>query len=155
MGHNARAIPYLVPQIAGGGSPPINPGPAGACLLASGQTYYYPLGDDASPLASVHIKWDANVIVTFTIETCNFPIGDVANASTTAGEWMQENPTTAYASGSGSGGLTVTNLSLAVAGGSAGGSTVHIGNLGTRRARLKAVVGGTGGVVQVAGYAKA
>lgn len=158
MTNMSRVSPYLRPQISGAGADPIDPGPKGACTLVAGTTYYYPFGDDSSPLQSVHLKWDSAIIVTFTVETTNFPVGDYGNAialtGATLGAWMQENPSTAYVSGNGAGGLTVTALTLVVAGGTAGAATVHIGNLGTLRGRIKAVVGGTGGVVQLAGCAK-
>lgn len=138
-------------------TPAVHGAPTRGCTLVTGTTYVFPLDVNGAPLESVHLKWDVAVIVTFTIETSNFPKSernisngpvDVTDHSAVAGEWMQENPTTAYVSGSGVGGMTATNLTLVVAGGTAGGSTIHLGNLGTRRCRVKAVVGGTGGVVR-------
>lgn len=133
--------------------------------LASATTYFFPFGAFRAPIpaegpyAASHFRWDANIIVTLTLETSNFskpmnpgdPRGPdaISDFETTAGFWMQENPTSGvYVSGSGSGGLTATNLTLVVAGGTAGGSTIQLGNLGMRRARWKAVVGGTGGVIR-------
>lgn len=125
--------------------------------LANGVTYVFPLDTNGAPLECVHLKWDAAVIVTFTVETTVFPKfegghgngpSDVTDHSLVAGEWMQENPSGAYVSGSGAGGMTATNLTLVVAGGTAGGSTIHLGNLGSLRGRIRAVVAGTGGVVR-------
>jgi hypothetical protein len=137
--------------------------------LASGTTYLFPIGSQRSAVpaeasyASTHFRWDAAIIVTLTLETCNFTATrspdmrgdvDVSDFDTTAGNWMQENPSGAYVSGSGAGGLTVTNLTLVVAGGTAGGSTINLGNLAMRRARWKAVVGGTGGKIRCAIWGK-
>jgi len=128
--------------------------------LASGTTYVFPVGGESAPLNSVHLLWDASIIVTWTIETTNMPSAqgsqvDVSPFDSTAGNWMQENPSGTYVSGSGAGGMTATNLTLVVAGGTAGGSTIHVGNFGTRRMRVKAVVAGTGGVVRVLCWGKA
>jgi hypothetical protein len=132
--------------------------------LASGTTYVFALGGESSPLESIHIVWDAAIIVTFTIEDSNMPSGlggpggpaDVSNFDSVAGNWIQENPTTGYvAVGPPSTGVTVTNLTIAVAGGTATGAIVHMGNFGSRRSRLKATVGGTGGVVRVLPHGKA
>jgi hypothetical protein len=133
--------------------------------LASGITYVFPLGTWKAAVpaeasyASTHFRWDASIIVTFTFETCNFPAtvnpgdwrgpADVSDSDITAGNWMQENPSSGvYVSGSGSGGLTATNLTLVVAGGTAGGTTINLGNFGMRRGRWRALVGGTGGKVR-------
>ena len=128
--------------------------------LASGTTYVFPLGGESAPLEMIHIVWDAAIIVTFTVETTGLGKNwgsqvDVSDFDSVAGNWMQENPTTVYVSGSGAGGMTATNLSLAVAGGTRGGSTIHMGNFGAPRSRIKAVVAGTGGVVRVAVHGKA
>jgi len=140
--------------------------------LASGTTYFFPFGSwkasvpAESATVSTHFRWDSAIIVTLTLETCNFPTTwqpadsrgpvDVSDFDTTAGNWMQENPTSGvYVSGSGSGGLTATNLTLVVAGGTAGGSTINLGNFGMRRGRWRAVVGGTGGLMRCAIWGKA
>lgn len=125
-------------------------------------TYLFPLGGSASPLTSVHIKTDAAIAGTFTIETCNFPPykGDGGAAPTdvtdwdtaTVGNWIKEDPSTAYVATVGTG-WTVTNLSLAKTAGT-GGAMIHLGNLGSRRHRLKAVIT-TGGKVRVSRWAKA
>lgn len=156
MSNYARAIPYLAPQVSGGGSPPIDPSPKdGSCTLASGTTYYYQAGADGAPLESFSFRWDSAIIVTLTFEDTNFLAAATPNADATAGYWIKEDPSTAYIPGTGTMGLTVTNMTLAIAGGTAGGTTVNVGNLGSRRLRIKAVVAGTGGVLQVAANAKA
>ncbi len=145
--------------------------PATGVTLANSTTYYFPFGaayaglPSQTPLSSVHLKWDANVVATFIIQTCNFPdyrgpaghthVGaiDVSDFDATAGNWITEDPSSAYVGTVGAG-ITVTNLSIAVAGGAAGGCTVHIGNFGTRRCRVRATVT-TGGVVRCNVHGKA
>ncbi len=141
---------------------------AGGCTLPAG-TYYFPLGGTAAPtpretaLASAHLKWSAALAATITIETSNFPatLGgasgqggvDVSDYSSTAGDWIQENPSTAIVAVTGSG--NSSSAATVTAGGTAaGGCTFHLGNLGTRRARLKVVVT-TQGVLRVNGHGKA
>lgn len=123
------------------------PNKAGYTLVA-GTTYYYYLGNQSKEAAfqSVHLKWDAAAVLTITIEDSN--LDDVLSYSVTAGEWIKEDPSTAYVGGSG--GVTVTNATVAVAGGTAGGCMFHLGLMGSLRTRVKVVVGGTGGVVRVA-----
>lgn len=139
--------------------------------LASGTTYFFPVGAFRAPVPaegpyeSTHFRWDAALIVTLTFETSNFsktynpgdPRGPdaISDFEGTAGFWMQENPTSGvYVSGSGTGGLTATNLTLVVAGGTAGGSTINLGNFGMRRGRWRALVGGTGGVLRCGVWGK-
>jgi hypothetical protein len=129
--------------------------------LASGTTYVFPLGGESAPLESVHILWDASIVVTWTVEDSNMPPAegsqvDVSNFDSQAGNWIQENPTTGYiAVGPPTTGTTVTNLTIAVAGGTSTGAIIHFGNFGSRRLRLKATVGGTGGNVRVLPHGKA
>lgn len=119
--------------------------------LTSGTTYYVAFGAEGALIQSVHLQWDPALILTaVTVEDSNNP--DAAIASATAGEWIQEDPATAYVGGIGN--LTVTNLTLAVAGGAAGGAMIHLGNLGSLRQRLKIVVGGTGGIIKITGHAR-
>jgi len=129
--------------------------------LASGTTYVFALGGESAPLESIHIVWDAAIVVVLTIEDSNMPSGlggpggvaDVSNFDSGAGNWIQENPTTAYVAISA--GATATNLTVTTAGTTAGGAMIHLGNFGSRRSRLKAVVGGTGGVIRVMPHGKA
>jgi hypothetical protein len=138
------------------------------CTLANGTTYYFPFGAQRSPvpaetpLVSVQLRWDASIIATITVETTLFPAtfqgGDprgpaqVSDFETTAGFWLQQNASTAYVPATGG---TPTAMTVAVAGGSAGGCEFDLGNLGARRGRIKVVVGGTGGVMRCAVHGKA
>jgi hypothetical protein len=126
---------------------------ASGYTLASSTSYYYDLGPSSREGAfqSVHVKWDSAAILTITIEDSNFT--DVTVYDTTAGNWLLENPSTAYiankSTDASTGGSTVTNATVAVAGGTAGGCFFNIGMTGAMRTRLKIAVGGTGGVVRV------
>jgi hypothetical protein len=121
--------------------------------LAGGQSVAFVLDADAG-CEHVHIKWDEVFAGVFTIETSSFDeVGangedDVRDWSATAGNWMQENPTVAAGNIPIVGG-TVANLTVNVPGGTAGGCSIHIGNIGSRRARVKCVCT-TGGLVRVA-----
>ena len=128
----------------------------GAFTLASGTTYFYPLGGQDSPFLSAHCQWDASIIITsITLEDCNFPDGTsgVEWHDDAAGEWIDEDPTSAFVGTDGAG-VTVTNGVVAVAGGAQGGCLFHMADTGARRTRLKVVVGGTGGEMRVAAWAK-
>lgn len=130
-------------------------------VLASGSTYYFPLNIEGASLESVHLRGDAVIIITAArIEDTNMPNRasakgdvDVSVFDATAGNWIIENPATAYVATAGAG-WTATAATLAVAGGTAGGAIWHLGNMGTTRSRLAIVVGGTGGVVRVCGHSK-
>lgn len=141
--------PYCTPIKSDGAAQPV--GASGAATLASSTTYYYPVGGESSPLNSVWIKWDATLNAVFTVEDTNARSEDVTSYDATAGNWIPENPTTAYVGVTGG---TVTNLTVTVASTTAGGCMVHLGNSGARRTRIKAVVT-TGGVVAVGCHGKA
>lgn len=134
----------------------------GSYTLASGTTYYYPLGGADSPFISAHVQWDASIVITsITVEDCNFPeprglaqaTGEVAWHDDAAGQWIDEDPSTAFV-GSDGAGVTVTNGVVAVAGGAQGGCMIHVTDTAARRTRLKVVVGGTGGELRVATWSK-
>jgi hypothetical protein len=136
------------------------------CLLLANTVYYFPFAMKDSGVNSVHMQWDANIILTSAIiEDSNLPAYfggaetvDVTDYSAALGAWMQENPTTSYVtvtdSTGGTGGATVTNGSIAVAGGTAGGAMYNISAIGSRRGRLHVVVAGTGGVLRVHTHGK-
>lgn len=139
--------------------------------LASGTTYYFPLGAQHAPVPAevglncIGMRWDAAIVITtFTFEDTVWPLTvtpqdprgaiDVSDFDAVLGNWMPENPPGAYISGSGTGGLTATLLSGTVAGGTVGGTTIHLGNFGAKRGRIKVIVGGTGGKVRLGVHGK-
>lgn len=137
------------------------------CTLTAG-TWYFPWGANKAPVpaealvTAVHIRGDATIAATITIEDGNFPAttspsdnrgpADVSDFDATAGNWIPENPSTANVQTSGAG-WVATAATVAVAGTNAGGCIYHIGNLGSRRGRLKLVVT-VGGKVRVAIHGK-
>lgn len=125
------------------------------CLLPAG-TYYFPLGSNSAmtpaetTLVAIHAAWSATLAATFTVESCNFPTNngnpkanqgavDVSDFDQVAGNWIQENPTTAYVGVVGAGN-TATNATVVAGGTNAGGAMFHVGNLGSQRLRLKVIV---------------
>lgn len=150
-----------------------SPGVGTGVTLTTGHTYVFVLGGErlvgAAPLGSAQIQWDAAAALTITVEVCNFASvtgrpdatgpADVKDWDISAkGAWMKVDPSTAYVTvadtTAGTGGATVANATVTVAGGTAGGAYYDLGNLGARRARIK-VVATTGGVVRCGMYAKA
>jgi hypothetical protein len=122
-------------------------------------TFYVELGSDESPAAAMtsllatHFAWSAAFAATITVETSNFPQGNVRRGNgpalvtsydATAGNWIQENPSTGYVGTSGSGN-TATGLTVTAGGSASGGCMYHLGNDGARRTRFKLIVtvGGT------------
>lgn len=120
---------------------------------ANATTYYFGLGgEDAGLIENVHITWDATFVGTITIEGSNFP--EVAVTSTTVGDWIPTNPTTAaYVVDTVGAGVTPTALSIAVAGGAAGGCGINLSYLGYARGRVK-LISTTGGRVRAVCHAK-
>lgn len=124
-------------------------------------TYLFPLSVPEAGLVSVHIQTDASIAGTFTIETCNFPktkgeMGQTADITdwdtATVGAWVKEDPTGAYVASVGTGWAWTLLTGVKTAG--TGGAMIHLGNLGSKRCRLKAVIT-TGGKVRVNRHAKA
>ncbi len=121
----------------------------GVFTLASGTTYYFPLPIGGTTIGDVHITHDAAIILTSAkIETCSHSPTDVSDYSSVAGEWIDQDPSTAFVGTVGSA-TSATNGVVAVTGGTAGGADWQISGLGAARARLAVVVAGTGGEVRV------
>lgn len=127
----------------------------GAFTLLAGTTYFFPLGGQDTPRLSAHIQWDAAIAITAgKLEDSNFPEGTSAVEwfDDDAGEWIDEDPTTAFV-GVVSAGTTVTNGVVAHTAGAKGGAMFHI-DTGARRTRLRIDVGATGGEVRVSVWGK-
>ena len=121
----------------------------GVYTLAAGTTYYYPLPVHCCTMFDVHLTHDSAIAITSaTIETCSHSKDDVSDVSAVAGEWIDQDPTTAFV-GSVGAGATVTNGVLAVVAGNAGGADWQVSQCPAYRARLKVVVGATGGEARV------
>jgi hypothetical protein len=100
------------------------------------------------------VKWDASAVITSVeFEDTNMKSEDASTYDTTAGNWIKENPSSAYVAVVGAG-ATPTAMTVAVVGGAAGGMMLNVGNIGSRRSRLKVSMGATGGVLAFMGHGK-
>lgn len=152
---------------------PLTPG--SGCKLVAGTTYFFEVASPDSITQSIHLFWDANIILTsiwfeasnlnrFLTEIAPDSGADASDLSVTPGQWLEWNPTTgAYisiASTDGStGGATVTGSQIVVAGGTSGGAIIVPGNINGimpfKRGRIKVVVGATGGFFRCHPHGKA
>ena len=105
--------------------------------LANG-TYHFGLGGDASIVQSGQFTWDAALVGTIQIWTCDYPPYRVAINDAVAGHWIQQQPTSRYVAISPAGACTESNLTMTIPGGTAGGCDIELGNLGSKR--VKAIV---------------
>ena len=130
---------------------PYEPG-KGFNIPSTGNWYFDVSIPDVSTM-SIHFAWDANLVATsLNFQDSNFP--DFKHVSTmnhdpdagvdisinneTAGNWITQDPSSAYVpSGAG---YTITNNTIAILGGTATGTMMQIGNIATRRRRIKLVV---------------
>jgi hypothetical protein len=111
-------------------------------------TYYFPLPVGGASMFDIHLTHDAVIAITSaTVETCSHAPSDVSDVSSVAGEWMDQDPSTAFVALVGA---TTTHTAgvVAVTAGNAGGANWQISGCPAARARLKVVVG-TGGEVRV------
>jgi len=166
MGRRTTSTSYITP-IKSDGTVETEDGTEfgrGSYTLASGTRYFYVIGGADAPFNSIHFQWDASIIITsLTVEDCNFPpvargdgaggAGDVSDFSVAAGDWIDEDPSTAFVGTVGAG-VTVTSGVVAVAGGAQGGCMFHVVDTGARRTRVNMLVGGTGGEARCAVWAK-
>lgn len=129
-------------------------GPRGVYTLASSTVYYAEINVQTSPCESIHLQSSAALVATVTVETSDLANGEASSVSTTAGDWIQQNPSSAYVPTAGTG-VTPTALSIAFAGGgSGGGAQINLSGLASARLRLKIDVT-TGGTLRIAHSGKA
>lgn len=105
-------------------------------------------------LQSVQIKTGALIAGTFTIETSNIAStgpDSVTGYDETVGNWIKEDPSSAYVASTGTGWTWTLMTGVKTAG--AGGAMIHLGNLGSKRCRVKAAIT-TGGTVRVIPHGK-
>lgn len=123
-------------------------------------SYVFVLGGLADALvAGVHIASDATIaITTGYVETSNFPrtvSGSetvlFTDYSTTVGEWIKQDPSTAYVPTTGTG-WSVTNMTFSKTAGT-GGLWLDLGNIACHRARVFVTIG-TAGTMRLATSAK-
>lgn len=126
----------------------------GAFTLTAATVYMFPLAPQDVPVLGVHLQHDAAIAITSaTIEVCSLPPQETSDFSDGAGEWFGLEPTTAYVPVDGAT-TTATNGVVAVVAGNVGGAHWDVADIGARRARLKIVVGASGGEVRVATWGK-
>lgn len=144
----------------------------GVTLLAN-TTYYVPLGSAESGVIAdetslfVHFTWVAAIVLTgVTVELSVFPAvegggtkgnPDVADFDPTAGLWVQFNPAQSvdlYGNIVAGAGNAIAAFTVSSTGAAAGAAILHFPNMAARRARLKVVVGATGGLMRFGVHAK-
>jgi hypothetical protein len=132
-----------------------NEAPRGAYTLAANTTYYFILGAADAPFHSVQFTgYTAGLVITSaTIQDTNHDNGEVADYSSVSGEWINEDPTTAFVGVDGTG-WSQTNGVVAASGGGVGGALWHLGESGAMRTRVAVVVGATGGLARVSCWGK-
>lgn len=145
MSMAGRAGGRYVTPIKSDGTEPDQIG-RGIYTLTAGATYYYVLGGAGGVFGSGTITgYDAAAILTSaTIQDTDHPEQDITNINAVVGDWISEDPATAFVGADGAG-WTVTNGVLAVAGGAVGGARFNIAETAAARTRVAVVVGGTGG----------
>lgn len=160
MGRKQRAGGrYVTPIDVADGSEATAAGPHGRYTLTAGHTYVYVLGGLDAPIHSFHLTGytAAAILTSATPQDCNhheLDVTDIADAAATkVGQWITENPTTAYVGTNGAGWVATQSV-LAVAGGAVGGAMWHLADDGANRHRILVVVGGTGGDFTGAAWGK-
>lgn len=142
----------------------VTPDENGDVTLTTATYVFVLMGASDAPLQSVQLRCNAAIAFSTTgtfIETCNLPRntdktsvarGDqVSDYDTTTGNWIKEDPSTAYIGTTGTG-WTVTNMTLTKTAG-LGGAMIHLGNMGALRSRLNVTVT-TAGKLCVASHGK-
>lgn len=132
----------------------------GVYTLTAGQTYYYILGGpDASIISGTFTAYasaaaaNGLIITSATVQDCDHSELDVLNHSSTVGEWINEDPSTAFVGVDGTG-WSVTNGVLAATGAGLGGGRFNIAETAAYRTRVAVVVGATGGPLRVSSHGK-
>lgn len=155
MGQQPRAGGRYITPIDSNGAPLTNEGPRGTFTLTAGQHYYYILGGAVAPYVSVHLSGDAAIIITSAlVQDCDHDGRDVTDQSNTAGDWVTEDPSTAFAGADGTGWAFSTSLGITAAGSGVGGGLIHVVATGAYRTRVDVLVGATGGKLRVSAHGK-
>lgn len=129
-------------------------GAPGYYTLAAGpSTYYVEIGGSGATCLSAHLQWSAALAAVITVWTSDLGPLEAPLTSTTAGDWHQQNPSTAYVPVTGASN-TVSNLTITAGGAAVGGAQVNFVGLGPSRVRLRIVVS-TAGTMRIAYSGKA
>lgn len=117
----------------------------GVFTLAANTTYYYPLPVGGSAMYDVHLQHDAAIAITSaTIETTSMGKSEVSDISSVAGAWVDQDPSTAFVALVGAT-TTASSGVVAVVAGNVGAANWQVSDSPPARARLKVVVGASGG----------
>lgn len=134
--------------------------PRGVYNLTAGQTYYYILGGNEAPIVSGHLTAYASaaapnglIITSATVQDCDHGSNEVTDSSSTVGEWVAEDPSSAFVGADGTG-WSATNGVLAATGAGLGGARFNIADTAAYRTRITVVVGATGGPLRVSSHGK-
>jgi hypothetical protein len=138
---------YVQP-IKSDGTLAVAAGSHGVYTLSGSSTYYAEINTQTSPTQSIHLQWSAALAATITVETSDFAVADAATTSSTAGDWVQQNPSSAYVPVVGSGN-SASALTITAGGSAAGAAQINLAGLGSPRLRVKIVVT-TGGTIRIA-----
>lgn len=145
MARSTRPGGRYVTPIDSNGVPVTTMTEPGKFTLAAG-TYYYVLGASDAPIHSFHLTGytAASTITTGSgPQDCNHGLNEVPDHDTTSGEWMAEDPTTAFVSVDGAGWATANGLITKDAT-AVGGALWHFSGDGTARHRIVLIVGVAG-----------
>ncbi len=156
MGRQSRAGGRYIQPILTDGTLITTEAPLGFYTLSANTTYFYILAGAGATRLSAHvIGRTPGMIITSIgpIQDCNAFEQQVTNGSTAAGEWMTEDPTTAFVAVDGTGWTVAAGGTVAVAGTGVGGAMFHFDG-GAARCRLVVVVGAAGGVRSVSEHGK-
>lgn len=117
-------------------------------------TYFVEINQQSATVASLHLQWGSALIGSITVESTDADDRDAPiTYNTSDGTWLQQNPSTAYVPITGTG-ASVSNLTITLAGGGAGGAEINLSDLGPARLRLRLAIS-TGGDFRVAHTGKA
>ena len=155
-----KSVDGLIALKADGTKVPAEPG-KGFNLPSTGN-WYVDVSVPDGPTESIHLIWNAALAATINLQDTNAPQfkrpsdadsgTDVALNDETAGNWMTEDPSSAVVPITGTDN-SVTNMTITAGGTHAGGAILNVGNLGTRRQRIKIAVT-TIGVIRVIAHGK-
>lgn len=123
-------------------------------LLAS-TTYVYIIGASTPTISGLQMTgYDAALVLTSaTIQDTMHAEAEITNTNTVVGDWVNEDPTTAFVAVDGTG-WAASNRVVTVAGSGLGGAVWQLPDFCAYRMRLIVVVGATGGRLRVSANAK-
>lgn len=160
MSRMPRAGGRYVQPIDSTGAPVAQGDGRGVYTLTAGQTYYYILGGPDAPIVSGHFTAYASaaaanglIITSATVQDCDHDERDVPNHSAVVGEWVAEDPSSAFVGADGTG-WSATNGVLAATGAGLGGARFNVADTAAYRTRVAVVVGATGGPLRVSSHGK-